>query len=62
MSDTGRNIKKRLRSKALIRLKAEGSRKGDDSLHSFGIYTFDAKSGNFIYSEEITLLSDLRQR
>lgn len=62
LSDTGRNIRRRLRSKALIRLKAEGGRKGEDSLHSFNIYAFDAKSGNFIYSEEITPSSDLRQR
>ncbi|MFN3480254.1 MAG: hypothetical protein ACK415_07685 [Thermodesulfovibrionales bacterium] len=70
MSDTGRNIKKGLilpwrdeggRQKALIRLKADGGRRDDDSLHSFSIYTFDAKSGNFIYSEEITSLSDLRR-
>lgn len=62
LSGTGRNIKKRLRSRALIRLKAEGGRKGDDSLHSFSICTHDAKSGNFICSEEITLSPDLRQR
>lgn len=62
LSDTGRNIKKGGRQKALISLKAR-TEKGDDYLHSgLSLYTFDAKSGKFIYSEEITPSPDLRQR
>lgn len=62
LSGTGRNTKKDLRQKALIRLKAEGKKSGDSLHSSLSIYTYDAKSGNFIYSEEITPSPDLRQR
>lgn len=63
--DTGRNIKKRLRSKALIRLKTDVDRLKDNNPlqpPTFSLYIFDARSGNLISSEGITSLPDLRHR
>lgn len=65
LSDTGKNIKKRLRAKALIRLNTDVDRLKDNNLlqpPAFSLHIFDAKSGNLISSEEIVASPDLRPR